>query len=388
LIIEILRFIRESKIGIRRKYIEMLDTDRLDVAIIGAGVIGLSVAWKIAEKTKKSVVVIERNKTFGQEISSRNSGVIHSGIYYDAQMLKSRLCVEGNRLLYEFCQQRGITYNRCGKIVVSVDQDGDEKLDSLYQSAIKNGVSVSRMSGIKAMNLEPEIFAREALYLPNSGIVDSHELMQAIYYEANRENVIFVCDSCLNDIEYNGVYYQLKTQKEAINAETVINCAGLGSEYVAGLLDLDTKKRGYQLHTCKGEYFRINQKLSIRHLIYPVPTNNSLGIHLCIDNGGAKRLGPNAYYIDKLDYNVDDSHLDEFYLAARQYIPSLQREKLTPDFAGIRPKLQGPGEPNKDFVINEETQAGYPRWINLIGIESPGLTSCLAIGEYVKNMIE
>lgn len=366
----------------------MLNEDKIDVAIIGAGVIGLSVAWKIANKTKKSVVVLERNKTYGQETSSRNSEVIHSGIYYDSQMLKSRLCIEGNSLLYEFCQHRCVTHHRCGKIVISVDRDGDEKLDSLYQSAVQNGVSVSRMTGTEAMNLEPEIFAREALYFYNSGIVDSHELMQAIFLESKKENVMYVFDSCLNEVEYNGGYYRLKTKKETISAENVINCAGLGSEYVAGLLGIDTKKTGYQLHPCKGEYFKINQKLSVHHLIYPVPTNNSLGIHLCIDNGGAKRIGPNAYYIDTLDYNVDDSHLDEFYQAARQYIPSLQRENLTPDFAGIRPKLQGPGEPNKDFVINEETEAGYKGWINLIGIESPGLTSCLAIGEYVKNIIK
>ncbi len=365
----------------------MLNAEKVDVALIGAGVIGLSIAWKIANKTNKSVVVLERNKTYGQEISSRNSEVIHSGIYYDAQMLKSRLCIEGNSLLYEFCQQRGVTHHRCGKIVISVNRDGDEKLDSLYQSALQNGVSVSRMSGTEAMALEPEIFAREALYFPNSGIVDSHELMQAIYFESKRENVMYVFHSCLNEVEYCGGYYQLKTQKETINAETVINCAGLGSERVAGLLGIDTNKMGYQLHPCKGEYFKIKQKLSVHHLIYPVPTNNSLGIHLCIDSGGAIRLGPNAYYIDTLDYSMDDSHLEEFYQAARQYIPSLQRENLTPDFAGIRPKLQGPGEPNKDFVINEEIQAGYPGWINLIGIESPGLTSCLAIGQYIKNMI-
>ena len=366
----------------------MINNAKADVAIIGAGVIGLAVAWKIAAQTKQSVVVIERNRSYGQEISSRNSEVIHSGIYYDAQMQKSRLCIEGNRMLYEFCSQHGVTYRRCGKLVITVDPDGAEKLEALYTSAVQNAVPVIRMTGTEAMQLEPAIFADEALYFPNSGIVNSHQLMQALYSEAKRADVIFVFASPLNQVEYKGGHYWLKTPQETIQAETVINCAGLGAEHVAGLLGLDTKKMGYQLHLCKGEYFKLRQKLSVQHLVYPVPNINSLGIHLCLDTGGAMRLGPNAYYIDELDYSVDDCHRDEFYQAARQYIPALQPDDLAPDFAGIRPKLQGPGEPNRDFVINEESQAGYPGWINLLGIESPGLTSCLAIGKYVSNMIK
>ncbi|ABI68032.1 NAD(P)/FAD-dependent oxidoreductase [Syntrophomonas wolfei] len=361
--------------------------NKVDVAIIGAGVVGLAIAWKIASKTGKTVVVIERNNKYGQEISSRNSEVIHSGLYYSPSMLKTQLCVRGNSLLYEFCEQRNVAHYRRGKILVALNQGEEEQLDALYNNALSNTVSVNRLTGRKVLEMEPEVLAYSGLYFPNTGTVDVHELMQALFFEGRQAGVVYLFYSIVKEAVYTGSGYEIGTQRETIHAQNVINCAGLGAETIAQLIGIDTIKSGYHLHPCKGDYFKIKRKLKIQHLVYSVPTSNSLGIHLSMDREGYLRLGPNAYYVEDLNYSVNESHGTEFFQAARQYIPSLKMEDLMPDFAGIRPKIQGPGEEMKDFVIKDESDPGYPGWINLIGIESPGLTSCLAIGDYVKELI-
>ena len=361
---------------------------KVDIVIIGAGVVGLAAAWKAAGQTKGSVVVIERNSKYGQEISSRNSEVIHSGFYYSPDMLKSQLCVRGNQLLYEFCAPRHVSHSKSGKILIALDQTEEAQLDILYNNAMLNKAAVNRLTGKQITEIEPEVAGCAGLYFPNTGIVNAHEYMQALFFAGRQAGVTYLFGTTVREAFYNGTDYEITTQRETIHAQQVINCAGLGAEEMAALIGIDTKMNGYQLHPCKGEYFKIRRRLAIKHLVYSVPTPNSLGIHLSRDNGDNLRLGPNAFYVDELDYSVDESHAEEFFQAARPYFPNLRREDLMPDFAGIRPKLQGPGQAMKDFIIKDEGESGYPGWINLIGIESPGLTASLAIGEYVGRMVK
>ncbi|HPF44984.1 MAG TPA: NAD(P)/FAD-dependent oxidoreductase [Syntrophomonadaceae bacterium] len=360
---------------------------KVDIAVIGAGAVGLSVALKAAERKGLTIVVLEKNHRFGQEISSRNSEVIHSGFYYSPEMLKSRLCVRGNPMLYEFLAPRPVSHGKIGKILSALDQKEEAELDRLYENALANQVSVRRLTKKQLEEMEPEIAGISGLYFPESGIINAHEYMQALYYEGQAAGVVYLFGTAVKAAIYNGLDYEIVTGQETIHAQQVINCAGLGAEEIAGMIGIDTEKQGYRLHPCKGEYFKVRRKLNIQHLIYSVPTVRSLGIHLSMDQGGGLRLGPNAFYVDELNYDVDESHAEEFFRAASRYIPALHETDLLPDFAGIRPKLQAPGEPMKDFIIQEEGRLGLPGWINLIGIESPGLTASLAIGEYVAAML-
>lgn len=361
--------------------------ENLDIAIIGAGVVGLAIAVELAVHTDKTIVVIEKNRKYGQEVSSRNSEVIHSGIYYPADMLKSQLCIEGNHLLYDYCHLKRVSHRRCGKLVISTDRCDEEHLDQLYTQVKLKGIQVSRLMKQDVAKIEPEIHTHSALLFPDSGTIDVHGLMQALYYEGREAGVYYLFDSEVRGTTFTGSSYKLETQKEVIQAEIVINSAGLGSEQAAAMLGIDPLQNRYHLHLSKGEYFKIKGRFSIDRLIYPLPGPHSLGIHLSHDAQGSLRLGPNAHYVDDIDYSVDENHQTEFFLAASQYISNLRMEDLSPDFAGIRPKLQAPGEEMRDFVITEETEKGFPGWINLIGIESPGLTSCLAIARYVRQLI-
>lgn len=359
----------------------------VDTLIIGAGVVGLAAAWKIAEQTGQTIAVLERCRKYGQEISSRNSEVIHSGIYYNPEMLKSRLCVKGNRMLYEFCADRKVTHAKCGKILIALDQEEAAQLDSLYDNARLNQAAVCRLTAQQVKDMEPGVAGCAGLYFPDSGTVDVHEYMQALYYEGRQAGVIYLFGSAVRGASFYGDHYAIDTGQEIIRTKKVVNCAGMEAVNVAGFIGIDTKSNGYTLYPCKGEYFKIRRRLPIKHLIYSAPTPYSLGIHLSMDSSGSMRLGPNAFYVDELDYSVDESHAAEFYEAAKGYIPSLKLEDLMPDFAGIRPKIQGPGEAMKDFIIKEESAQGFPGWLNLIGIESPGLTASLAIGEYVADLL-
>jgi len=236
--------------------------------------------------------------------------------------------------------------------------------------------------------MEPLVKAQEAIHIPSSGTVDAHGLMQALYYQGQQQGVIFLLNTEVIQIESIFGGYALNTPRETIKAEMIINCSGLNSDKVAAKAGIDVEKQGYCLHLCKGEYFKIRKKQNIHKLVYPLPDTNSLGIHLSTDSEGNIRLGPNAFYIKDIDYQVDEHHGDNFYKAAQSYLPWLERGEISPDFAGIRPKLQAPGEPIRDFIISEESNKGLPGLINLIGIESPGLTSCLAIAGYVKEMVK
>jgi L-2-hydroxyglutarate oxidase LhgO len=365
---------------------QTLHENKVDIAIIGAGVAGLAIARELSLQSAKTIAVLERNRTFGLETSSRNSEVIHSGIYYPARMLKTRLCIEGNELLYSFCRQYNIAHKKTGKFVVGCEEE-IPALEKLCRNGQQNGVEVI-MAGKEEFNKkEPCLQADEALFVPSTGIIDSHGLMQRLYYSARSNGVMFVFNSEVTAVKPKQNGYLLQTQKETVWTETLINAAGLHSDKIAAMAGINTLDCGYRIHPCKGEYYRLKKRIPVEHPVYPLPGKEYLGIHITPDLDGRLRLGPNAYYVDEPDYQMDESHREEFYESVRRFMPDLNREDIYPDFAAIRPKLQAPGEALRDFVIREESDKGFPGLINLIGIESPGLTASLAIARMVRGLL-
>jgi len=366
----------------------------IDVAIIGAGVIGLATAREIAQE-KKGVFVFEKNRTFGLETSSRNSEVIHAGIYYPEDSLKAKLCVEGKSLLYKLCDKHNISYKKTGKIIVAADENEISWLEELYEQGRKNGVDdLVLLSRTELKKLEPNIEARAGLLSPSSGILDSYTLLKFLYSQAREKGARFVFDTEVIGIERAGAKYKVQIKDRdgisAFVAHVVVNCAGLNSDKIAQLAGIDIAKAGYKLHYCKGEYFSLSSKYRnlVVRLIYPVPEQAGHGIHVTVGLDGRVRLGPNARYVEAIDYEVDGTQKEAFYNSVKRFLPHIELEDLDPESAGIRPKLQGPDEAFRDFVIAREEKASLPSLINLIGIESPGLTASPAIARYVGRMVD
>jgi L-2-hydroxyglutarate oxidase LhgO len=372
--------------------------DRADILIIGGGVVGLAIAAELAGHCQDgSVVLLERHAKFGQETSSRNSEVIHAGIYYPRASLKARLCVEGNRRMYDFCARWNIPCARMGKLIVANTADELKSLEALMTAGTCNGVSdLQMLDRAQAKRLEPEVRALAAIFSPSTGIVDSHRLMARLELLARDGHAIIAYNHEVIGIDRTGERYTVLYQtpageRQAIASRWVINCAGLASDAIASLAGIDRDTAGYRLFPCKGEYFRLPYAKSkqLSHLIYPPPFKDlrGLGIHVTLSLDGMARLGPNAFYGEQLDYTVDPAHAADFYAGASQFLPFLEPDDLEPDMAGIRPKLQAPGTPVRDFVVCHEKERGLPGLINLIGIESPGLTACLSLAAMVKDLI-
>jgi L-2-hydroxyglutarate oxidase LhgO len=366
----------------------------IDVAIIGAGVIGLATAREIAQG-EKEVFVFEKNRTFGLETSSRNSEVIHAGIYYPEDSLKTKLCVEGKSLLYKLCDKHNIAYKKPGKIIVAASENETTQLEKLYEQGRKNGVDdLVLISRTELKKLEPNIEARAGLLSPSSGILDSHTLLKFLCSQAREKGAEFVFGTEVIGIERAGAKYKVQIKDRdgisAFVAHVVVNCAGLNSDRIAQLAGIDIAKAGYKLHYCKGEYFSLDSKYKnlVSRLIYPTPEQVGHGIHWRQALDGRVLLGPSAHYVEAIDYAVDETHKHAFYNSAKRFLPIVELEDLAPESAGIRPKLQGPGEAFRDFVIAHEEKVGFPGLINLIGIESPGLTASLAIASYVGRMMK
>lgn len=371
--------------------------DEIDILIIGAGVIGLAVARELAQKYR-SIVVTERNKSFGQETSSRNSEVIHGGMYYPTDTLKAKLCVEGRHLLYELCQKQGIFHKKIGKLIVATEKEEVSSLDALFDQGKSNGVEDLRIINQKELNnLESNVTGICALYSPETCIIDSHKLMQYFLDTAKKNDVMIVFNSEVIAIEKISVGYKVSlkngTEITEIKAQIVINSAGLDSDTVAQMAGMDIKKCNYQLHYCKGQYFRVNSNKSrlIQRLVYPVPKPKSggLGIHATLDLAGSLRLGPDDEYLKSRnkDYSVNSVKVSDFYSSAKKFMPFLEENDLSADTAGIRPKLQESEGEFRDFVIKEESENNLPGFVNLIGIESPGLTASMAIAKYANKLV-
>lgn len=373
--------------------------EKVDVVIVGAGVVGLAIAARFARRNL-ALYVIEKHESFGKETSSRNSEVIHAGIYYPYGSLKARLCVEGNALLYDICGKNNIPHKRIGKFIVATNGAEEEELQKLFEKGNKNGVKdLKLISGQALKKFEPEVKAKGALYSQNTGIIDTHSLMKYFEKKAkeNSAEIVYNCElTALNKLSDG----YLVTTKDAsgeifeFRTKILINSAGLNSDIIAQMAGVDIKKENYQLKYCKGQYFRINNSRKcnlISHLVYPVPHEKitGLGVHATKDLQGSLRLGPDTCYVPRKEFNYDVNPVDreKFLNAALKFLPFLKEEDLTPDTSGIRPKLQGEGEDFRDFVIKEESKLGLPGLVNLIGIESPGLTSAPAIAKYVEEFV-
>lgn len=295
--------------------------------------------------------------------------------------------MEGNRLLYQFCDRYRIAHDRTGKIIIAVTGEEIEALQNLYRQGLANGVELQWLEEDEVYRREPNIRAAAGIWSPSTGIIDSEALMRCLCRLLLEQGVICLFNTGVEDIEKKGDAYYTILEQEVIKTPVVINCAGLYSDKIAAMAGMDVEKYRYGLHYCKGEYYRLSPAPGVRHLIYPLPEKEGLGIHITRDLAGGQRLGPNAYYINELDYMMNEDFKPVFFKAVKRYLPELKIENLHPDYAGIRPKLQGENEGFRDFVINEESDKGFPGFINLIGIESPGLTACLAIGGYVSDLL-
>ncbi len=363
-----------------------------NIVIIGAGVIGLAIAAELAQN-HRGVFVLERNHTFGRETSSHNSEVIHAGIYYPEGSLKARLCVEGNRRLYEICQRYNVAHRRPGKIIVATDAGEVTRLEELLEQGRRNGAELRLISRQEVKALEPGVEAVAGLLSPATGIIDAHGLMRLYYGLARQYGAGFAFETEVTGLRprRNGYEVQVKDREgvSSFPAVTVINAAGLGCERVAALAGIDTARAGYRLHFCKGEYFRLNSPggVPVSRLVYPLPEHAGKGIHVSLNLDSQVRFGPSAHYVDKVEYSVDPGHRDEFYRAVRRFLPGIRPEHLEPDFAGVRPKLQGPDDDFRDFIIRDEEARGLPGLVDLIGIESPGLTAAPAIARYVAEIV-
>lgn len=365
--------------------------DQFDVTIIGAGVIGLAIAAELSRRKGLDILVLEKNSSFGMETSSRNSEVIHAGIYYPPGLLKTRLCREGNRSLYEYCAKRNIPHRRTGKLIVAVHGEEEPDLLKLKTQAGENGVEGLRtLTSREARQMEPAVKAVMALHSPSTGIIDSHTLMRSFLIEAEARGTIFSFHSEVTSIARKSGFY-LMGINDAYDIRTtwIINCAGLHADRIAALAGLDIDGMGYRLKPCKGSYFSASPSPPLKMLVYPVPPghNEGLGIHATLDLGGRVRFGPDTEYVNDINYDVDAGRRGKFFEAINRYLPTIREDSLFPDMSGIRPKLQGPGERYRDFVICEESANGSPGLINLIGIESPGLTSCIPIAGHVCRLV-
>lgn len=372
--------------------------DKIDIAIIGAGVVGLAIAAEVSDG-HKSVFVLEKEEAFGKHTSSRNSEVIHAGIYYKPQSLKANLCIEGNALIYEICEKNNIPYKKISKIVVAISEKEVGDLYRLYKNAKDSGVKELEMiNNVQVVKMEPNVEADAGIFSSTTGIFDTHLFMKYFADSAHSRGAQISYNSEVIEIKKTAEGYEVTVldsdkQRFTFSAQAVINCAGLFADKVAAMAGIDIKAQGYELKYCKGQYFRVSgksQKL-VSRLVYPVPRpkGHSLGIHAGIDLTGNQRFGPDEHYMQEntIDYNVDEKQRQEFFESVVKYIPKVKLEDFYPDTAGIRPKLQGPDDDFRDFVIKEEKDLGLEGFINLIGIESPGLTAAPAIAKMVKGML-
>lgn len=363
--------------------------ETVDCVVIGAGVVGLAVARALA-LAGREVIVVEAAEGIGTETSSRNSEVIHAGIYYPKGSLMARACVAGRRLLYAYCAEHGVPHRNCGKLIVATNADESARLIEIKGRAEANGVEGMRLlSTAEAVALEPNLTCTAALLSPSTGIVDSHSYMLALQGDAENVGAAFAFHSPVKKgrVTEGGIELEVGgTEPMGLRCKLVINSAGLHAPALAQKIDGMPSDRIPTAYYAKGNYFTLAGRSPFSRLIYPVPVPGGLGVHITVDLGGQAKFGPDVEWIPGIDYNVDPHRADKFYAAVRKYWPNLKDGALQPGYAGIRPKIVPPGAPAQDFTIQGPAEHGVPGLINLFGIESPGLTASLALAEQVRDM--
>lgn len=367
----------------------MSEIEKIQTCVIGAGVVGLAVARELARQGRQ-VLVLEQDARFGEGVSSRNSEVIHAGIYYPAGSLKATLCVRGKNLLYEYCRERNVSHRRLGKLIVATEPAEEAALESILDRASANGVNdLEVLTAAQVRQLEAEVSATAALLSPSTGIISAAELMTALLGDIEAAGGSLACRAALRSVEHYADGFRLNVDIEGedypLVCEELINCAGLGAQTVARSIEGLAQENIPELYFCKGNYFLMQGRSPFNHLIYPVPEQGGtgLGVHATIDLGGQVKFGPDVEYVEQEDYSVSTARLTAGITSIRRYFPSLDPSLLTPGYAGIRPKLQAPGAAPRDFEIQGSECHGIAGLVNLFGIESPGLTSSMAIAETV-----
>lgn len=364
--------------------------DRIDCAVIGAGVVGLAVARALALRGHE-VLILEAADAIGTGTSSRNSEVIHAGIYYPTGLTKTRLCVTGKEMLYRFCESHHVPHRRCGKLLVATREAERAKLAAIKAQAEANGVTdLVWLSPEKVRAIEPAIACVAALMSPSTGIVDSHALMLALQGDAEANGAMLALESPVTagKVTDDGVVITAgKDEPVTLLARVVINAAGLGAQRVARAIEGMPQALVPPQFLAKGNYFTLGMTSPFRHLIYPMPEGGGLGVHVTLDMGGQARFGPDVEWIDSIHYEVDAKRGEAFYAAIRSYWPGLPDGALNPGYSGIRPKIEKPGGPTTDFLIQGPAAHGVGGLVNLFGIESPGLTSALALADEVLETL-
>jgi len=360
-----------------------------DVVIIGGGVIGLAIA-KAVSQSGFETIVLEKNDRAGDDTSSRNSGVIHAGIYYPEDYLKTSLCIEGNKLLYRYAIDKNIHHKKYGKCIIASSEFEIAKLENILKQAKRNNVEIYEADIRKVKEDNPGLILKKALFSPSSGVIDVPEYVTALEGDIQHfGGLVSLNTSFLNAKKENGQFRINceSDQKFSISSKFLINCSGLNSEDNLSSIKGIQKKDIYKNYYAKGHYFKYSGKTPFSNLIYPISDQHSLGIHVGFDLAGGMRFGPDIEFVDKIDYSFDENLKDKFLNSIIQYWPEINPDKLHPDYTGIRPKITKPNETMQDFSIQTKKQHGLDRFINLQGIESPGLTSSLAIGKYVNNFL-
>lgn len=362
----------------------------MDVLVIGAGVVGLAIARALGQRGH-SVIMAEKTGGIGNGVSSRNSEVIHAGMYYTAGSLRARHCVNGRRMLYAFCESHGVPHRKCGKLIVATNDLEQAKIEGIYQQGIANGVEgLSFLTAKEARALEPNLFCTRAVLSRETGIVDSHALMLALQGDLEEAGGTIAFQAPVERIVRNGRQWDVHVsgvEPGDITVDAVVNAAGLGAQALARTTEGYPAERVPRLVLAKGNYFACLGKPAFSRLIYPSPVDGGLGTHVTLDLAGRMRFGPDVEWIEQEAYEVDPRRAELFYASIRRYWPGLPDGALVPDYSGIRPKLTGPDEKAADFMIDGPDEHGLDGLVHLFGIESPGLTSCLSMAEDVAERL-
>jgi len=367
------------------------DMDSIDAVVIGAGVVGLAVARALA-LAGREVVVLEAEDAIGTHTSSRNSEVIHAGIYYPRDSLKARSCVEGRHRLYAYCASHGVPHRRSGKLIVATEEAQLAELESIRQRALANGVDdIAWLSRTQTLALEPALSAVASLHSPSTGIIDSHALMLAYLGDAEAQGAMLALKSPLEQarLRDDGIELQVGgAEPMRLHARCVVNAAGLHAPSLARRIEGYPSEQAPDEYYAKGNYYALAGRAPFARLVYPVPEPGGLGVHVTLDLAGQARFGPDVEWVERIDYQVDPQRAERFYAAIRRYWPALPDGALVPGYAGIRPKIVPPGAPAADFVVQGPRTHGIPGLVHLFGIESPGLTASLALAEEVCRALD